>query len=133
MPKSAPGLLAIRGEPQYLDDRRDVVLNPSVIIEALSDSTEAYDRGEKFRRYRTALPTLTDYLLVSQDRPVVDHYRRGAEDEWVLVTYFGLDSVLHLDSIGCNLRLAEVYDRIEFPTDAELGRKEAMIEENQDA
>lgn len=129
---SYPDLLVVCGEPQYLDERRDVVLNPSVIIEVLSDSTEAYDRGEKFRRYRTTLPTLTDYLLVSQDRPVVDHYRRGADNEWVLVTYFGLDAVLHLDSIDCDLRLAEVYDRIEFPTEAELGRKEAMMEENQD-
>jgi Uma2 family endonuclease len=121
---SYPDLVVICGEPQYMDDHRDVVLNPAVIVEVLSDSTEAYDRGEKFRRYRTTLPTLGDYLLVSQDRPVVDHYRRGEDNQWVLMTYVGLDTELHLDSINCTLRLAELYDRIEFPSEAELRQKE---------
>ncbi|HKQ75779.1 MAG TPA: Uma2 family endonuclease [Blastocatellia bacterium] len=121
---SYPDLVVVCGEPQYMDDHRDVLLNPSVIVEVLSDSTEAYDRGEKFRRYRESLPTLTDYLLVSQDRPVIDHYRRGADDEWVLVTYFGLDTSLRLDSINCAVNLADLYDRIEFPSEAELREKE---------
>lgn len=122
---SYPDLLVICGEPQYMDDHRDVLLNPALIIEVLSDSTEAFDRGEKFRRYRAWLPTLTDYLLVSQDRPVIDHYRRGDDDQWVLVTYFGSETTLAVESINCTLRLAEVYDRIEFSSDTEIGLSQA--------
>ncbi len=114
---SYPDLVVVCGEPQYLDARQDVLLNPKVIIEVLSDSTEAYDRGEKFLRYRTSLPSLVDYLLVSQSRPVVEHHHREGENRWVLITHLGLESTLQLDSIHCTLRLADIYDRIEFSSD----------------
>lgn len=114
---SYPDLVVVCGEPQYLDARQDVLLNPRVIIEVFSDSTEAYDRGEKFLRYRTSLPSLVDYLLVSQSRPVVEHHHREGENRWVLITHLGLESTLHLESIHCTLRLADIYDRIEFSSD----------------
>ena len=89
----------------------------------LSPSTEACDRGEKFRRYRTWLPTLQDYLLVAQDKPLIDHYHRVEENRWELVPREGLEASLHLESVHCPLQLADVYDRIIFPPeDAELAQ-----------
>ena len=118
---SYPALVVVCGAMQFHDQVRDVLLNPSLIIEVLSPSTEAFDRGEKFRRYRTWLPTLQDYLLVAQDKPLIDHYHRVEENRWELVPREGLEASLHLESVHCTLRLADVYDRIIFPPeDAEL-------------
>lgn len=114
---SYPDLVVVCGEPQFLDGHRDVLLNPTVIIEVLSPTTESFDRGEKFWRYRTHLAALTDYVLVSQTLPLVEHFRRQSDDEWVLSTASGLESSLRLASIGCVLRLSEVYDRVSFPTE----------------
>ena len=112
---SYPDLVVVCGAMQFHDQFRDVLLNPSLIIEVLSASTEAFDRGEKFRRYRTWLPTLQDYLLVAQDKPFIDHYHRVEENKWELVPVEGLEASLHLESVHCTLRLADVYDRIIFP------------------
>ena len=70
---SYPDLVVVRDEPRFLDGRQDVLLNPTVIIEVLSPATESFDRGEKFRRYRTQIPSLTDYILVSQALPLIDY------------------------------------------------------------
>lgn len=114
-----PDLLVLCGEPQVHDEARDVVLNPHVIIEVLSPSTSTFDRNEKFDRYRQWLPSLTDYLLVSQDRPKVDHYHRTEPQCWVLRTLQGLDATLRLDAIGCTIPMAEIYEGIDFaPPDA---------------
>jgi len=78
-----PDLVALCGEPRLLDDRRDVLLNPSLILEVLSDSSEAYDRGEKFALYRQ-LPSLEEYLLVSQNRVRAELYILGAGGRWTL-------------------------------------------------
>jgi Uma2 family endonuclease len=115
---SYPDLVVVCGAMQFHDQFRDVLLNPSCIIEVLSDSTEAFDRGEKFRRYRTWLPTLTDYLLVAQDKPLLDHYHRVEQNRWELVSLETLDVSLHLESIHYTLRLADVYERIVFPPEA---------------
>lgn len=114
-----PDLVIVCGSMQFHDQVQDVLLNPTVIVEVLSPSTEAFDRGEKFRRYRTWLPTLVDYLLVAQDRPLVEHYRRQADATWNLLTLDGLDAQLHVPSIGCTVTLVAIYDRIVFPTQAE--------------
>jgi len=71
-----PDLVVVCGPSQYHDQARDVLLNPTVIVEVLSPSTEAIDRGDKLYRYRRWLPTLMDYVLVAQDRLVIDHYQR---------------------------------------------------------
>jgi Uma2 family endonuclease len=115
---SYPDLVVVCGTPQFHDTYRDVLLNPTVIIEVLSPSTEAFDRGEKFRRYRTWLPTLTNYLLVSQTLPLIEHYLRQANDTWNLSTASTLEASLYLATIDCTLRLSEVYDRITFPSEA---------------
>jgi len=112
---SYPDIVVICGEPQYHDEHRDVILNPTVIIEVLSESTEAFDRGEKFLRYQTWNPTLTDYLLVSQTSPIIEHYVRQADGGWSYYIYQGLEQSLSITSIDCTLRLAEVYDRVVFP------------------
>jgi Uma2 family endonuclease len=113
---SYPDLVVVCDEPQYLDQYKDVVLNPAVIIEVLSDSTEAFDRGEKFRRYRAWLPTLTDYIVVSQTRPLVEHFARQENGQWVIAASVAeLSDIVRIDSIDCTLRLDEVYERIEFP------------------
>lgn len=103
------------GQPQFHDEYKDIILNPTVIIEVLSDTTQRFDRGEKFRRYRAHSPTLTDYLLVAQHEAVIDWYTRGANGKWELLTVEGLDAQVTLDSINCTLKLSEVYDRVEFP------------------
>lgn len=77
-----PDIVVICGEPQYYDERRDVVINPSVIIEVLSESTEAFDRGGKFLRYQNWNPSLTDYILVSQFEVIVEHYVRQPDGSW---------------------------------------------------
>jgi Uma2 family endonuclease len=111
---SYPDLVVICGEPEYHDEHEDVVLNPTVIVEVLSPSTGAFDHGDKKNRYQTWNPTLTDYLLVAQDQPLVEHYHRQADRGWSFQTYTGLDASVTLASIQCTLRLADVYDRIRF-------------------
>lgn len=115
---SYPDILVICGEPQYHDKHKDIVLNPSVIVEVLSDSTAEYDRTRKFTRYRMFNPTLTDYILVSQDNPFVEHYIRQADDNWNVFFYYGLKEIVKIPSIECRLKLAEIYDRIEFSKEA---------------
>ncbi len=83
-----------------------------MIIEVLSDSTERYDRGDKFAHYRR-LASLRDYVLVSQHRPRVEHYSRRGE-EWVLRELDGLDGVLRLPDLDCELPLADIYDKVSF-------------------
>jgi Uma2 family endonuclease len=112
---SYPDLVVVCGEPQFLDEHQEVLLNPTVIIKVLSPSTESSDRGEKFRRYRTHLASLTDYVQVSQALPLIEHFRRQPNDEWVLSTVSDMDGSLQVASIDCTLRLSEVYDRVSFP------------------
>lgn len=108
-----PDLAVVCGEPLLHDDHGDVLLNPVVIFEVLSRSTEAYDRGEKFERYKT-IETLTDYVLVSQDRPRLEHFSRRPDGTWSLTELSRLESSLDIASINCRVPLSEVYDRIEF-------------------
>lgn len=115
-----PDLVVVCGSPQFKDSHEDTLLNPTVIVEVLSKSTASYDQGQKFEHYRT-LASLTDYLLVSQDRAAIEHRARQPGSEWQLEGYHGLDAVVSLPSIGCELRLAEVYAMIQF-SDADAAR-----------
>jgi Uma2 family endonuclease len=112
---SYPDFVVICGERQFHDEHRDVVLNPTVIIEVLSESTESFDRGEKFQRYRMWSPTLSDYLLVSQARPVIEHFIRQTDGGWTSYLYAGLEQKLFIKSLNCELRLSDVYERVVFP------------------
>lgn len=108
-----PDLVALCGEREFQDGRRDLLLNPSLICEVLSDSTEAYDRGDKFALYRQ-IPSLREYLLVSQYRVQVELYSRGEDGRWTLTDYSTLTDSVPLASVDCTLALAEVYDKVEF-------------------
>ena len=112
---SYPDLAIVCGEPQFQDEHTDILLNPTVIIEVLSPSTEAFDRREKLLRYRAQLPTLRDYLLVAQDQPAIEHFHLNEAGYWQHTVVIGLDASLCLESIDCALNLNEVYDRVKFP------------------
>ena len=112
---SYPDIVVICGEREFHDAERDIILNPTVIIEVLSQSTEKLDRGDKFERFKTYNPTLRDYLLVSQDRPEIEHYTSQADSRWTFDRVTGLEANVIVDSIDCVLKLADVYDRVEFP------------------
>jgi Uma2 family endonuclease len=109
-----PDVVVLCGEPEYHDAMKDVVLNPKAIVEVLSESTEAFDRGEKFTRLQTWNPSLTDYVLVSQDRPQIEHFTRQADGTWSYRLTTGLDAAVVIASIQCTLRLADVYERVTF-------------------
>lgn len=110
-----PDATVVCGEPEFQDEHRDVLLNPTVIFEVLSPSTERYDRGEKFLRYRTEVETLADYVLVAQERPRVKRLSRMSDGSWQHEVLEGLSAVLNLRSINCRVALADLYDRVAFP------------------
>jgi Uma2 family endonuclease len=110
-----PDLVVICGAMQFHDEGQDVLLNPTLIIEVLSPSTEAFDRGNKFYRYSAGLPTLTHYVLVAQEQPRIDHYHREAGGLWTLRMVAGLEEWLHVESLGWTAALADVYERVVFP------------------
>jgi Uma2 family endonuclease len=116
-----PDASVICGPAEFADERRDMVTNPAVIVEVLSDSTETYDRGNKFEHYRT-LPSLREYVLVSQKAPLVDIFTRRDGAAWALTPVRGLEAIAPLESMGVELRLREIYDRIEFTDPAPLKR-----------
>ncbi len=120
---SYPDLVVICGEPEYHDAHGDIVSNPTAIVEVLSPSTENHDRGVKFARYQMWNPSLTDYLLVSQIEPHVEHFRRHPDGVWTFQRHLGLASRVEIPSIGCVLNLTDVYDRIAFrPSDDAVGQ-----------
>ena len=108
-----PDVVVVCGKADFIDDKRDTLTNPTLILEILSPSTEGYDRGEKFQRYRK-LTSLQTYVLVSQDRPFVEVFEWREDDRWLLSEHKGLDKDVPLQSIGCELLLGEVYDKINF-------------------
>ncbi len=108
-----PDLVVVCDQAEYGDGELDTLLNPTLIIEILSPSTEAYDRGEKFRRYR-AVGSLQEYVLIAQDRCSVERYVRQPGGDWLLSEFADLGSEVELRSIGCRLRLNEVYERIQL-------------------
>jgi Uma2 family endonuclease len=112
---SYPDVIVVCGEPQYLDGHKDVVTNPTVVIEVLSPSTEAFDRGEKLLRFTRWNATLTDYLLVSQVEPRVERYQRQSDGNWLHIRHEGLASECVLEGIGVRLPLARVYARVPLP------------------
>lgn len=114
-----PDLSVVCGQASYHDKERDALLNPKVIIEVLSPSTERRDRSVKFQAYQQ-IESLTDYLLVSQDKPLVEHFARQPGGQWLYTAYRDLSATLHLPDIDCQLPLAEIYDRVEFPPEEEF-------------
>jgi Uma2 family endonuclease len=108
-----PDVVVVCGESRFQDREVDTLLNPAVIVEVLSPTTEAYDRGDKFRHYRR-IDSLREFVLISQDRMMVERYTRQGKD-WVLSDMTDPDQVLKLESIGCQIPLGRIYAKIKFP------------------
>ena len=119
-----PDVVVVCGTPRYLDDRRDTVLNPVLLIEVLSPSTEAYDRGFKFAQYRT-LESLQEYGLVSQSEPRVEIFRRQASGEWLLSEAAGMDAACRFDSADCTIALKDIFDKVTFGNEGATSERPA--------
>jgi Uma2 family endonuclease len=102
-----PDVVVVCGQPQC-EQPGETLVNPTLLVEVLSDSSEAYDRGKKSEQYRT-LATLTDYLLIAQDRVLVEHYSRQPGERWLLQAANRLEDSIPIASLGCELSLSEVY------------------------
>ncbi len=108
-----PDVVATCDHPRFEDKTVDTLLNPKVIVEVLSPSTELWDRGKKFEHYR-AIESLREYVLVSQDHVMVERFTRNPEGQWALLDYRTIDETLVLDSISCTIKLSEIYAKINF-------------------
>src|SRR5712692_8061687 len=104
-------VVVVCGQPQFADEQQDTLLNPTLIVEILSESTKDYDRGEKFEHYRT-LTSLAEYVLIAQDKHHVEHFVRQPDNRWLLAETNRLGDTIHLPSIACDLALTEVYDKV---------------------
>ena len=113
-----PDCTIVCGEAHFYDKQRDVLINPRVVIEVLSPTTERYDRGKKFLRYQQN-SSLTDYVMIAQAYPSIEHYARRGDGSWLYSVTTELTASVPLESIECRLPLADVYDRITFPSPPE--------------
>ncbi len=108
-----PDVVAVCDAPQFEDEQTDTLVNPAVIIEVLSESTESYDRGAKFAHYRR-IASLKEYILISQQRHMIEHFICQSRDKWLLYIAEGPEAEIELPSIDCILKLADVYEKVEF-------------------
>jgi Uma2 family endonuclease len=109
-----PDVVVVCGEPQFdsaFAEQKDTLLNPIVIVEVLSDSTEQYDRGKKFSYYRR-IASLAEYLLIAQDECRVEQYVRQSDGRWLLSETSNLADTIVLSSINCQIALKEIYDKV---------------------
>lgn len=111
---SYPDLAIVCGEPIPFDDHKDIITNPKVIFEVLSPSTENYDRGEKFLRYTNYIESLEDYILISQDEPFIEHYKKTENGGWKKSEIRDINAVLEINSIDCRILLSELYELVDF-------------------
>ncbi len=111
-----PDLLVVCGEQLFEDEHLNTLLNPTLLIEVLFDSTEQYDRVKKFDLCR-ALPSLQEYLLVSQSAPRIEQFLRQPNEDWTLRITTDPTAFIHMPSIACEIPLAEIYERVEFSAD----------------
>ena len=109
-----PDVTVVCGHPEFEDDQGDTLLNPTVLFEVLSDSTEAYDRGTKSAHYRR-LPSLMEYVLIAQDQPLVERYVRQPDGSWVLRDVTRLEETVALDGISVQLPMSEIYRQVTLP------------------
>ena len=112
-----PDVVVVCEEPQYADAHVDTLLNPTFLIEVLSPSTEAYDRGLKFELYQS-LPSLREYLMISSARMRTELFTRSSDNQWRLTVNTGENDVLELISVDCRIELREMYQQVRFSPDA---------------
>ena len=118
-----PDVTVVCGEARFADDQRDVLLNPTLIVEVLSPATEAFDRGVKFQRYRE-LNSLREYILIAQDRPFIERFVRLDDGTWRLSEASGPGATVDLTAIACQLALADVYEQAAFDSGGNGGQAE---------
>ena len=111
-----PDVVVVCDEPRFEDKMFDTLLNPRVLMEVLSDSTEKYDRGGKFKHYRQ-VPSLQEYILIAQDEPLVERHVRQPNGDWLMTEFRGLDQTLAFISVPVKIALADIYRGVEFPKD----------------
>ena len=109
-----PDFLIVCGNVHVSPNDPDTITNPRVVIEVLSDSTERYDRTTKFRHYQQ-LPSVQEYILVSQDEAVCERFVRQADGSWALVSFVGLAAELAFTAVPVRVPLADIYAGVEFP------------------
>ena len=109
-----PDVSVVCGEPLFEDDYIDTLLNPTALVEVLSESTERYDRGRKFGFYRT-IESLAEYVLVAQDECRVEQYAKQRDGRWLLTDHRSPEDVVELASIQCTLKLSDVYEKVALP------------------
>jgi Uma2 family endonuclease len=109
-----PDVAVVCGNPEFSDECGDIVLNPIVLIEVLSESTKEYDRGEKFASYRT-IPSLKEYLTVDQYKIHIEHWSRQPDGRWPSQQFHDRQDVIKLESIGVELRVSEIYRKVNLP------------------
>ena len=108
---SYPDVVVTCGEELFEDSQGDVLLNPQIIIEVLSNSTEAYDRGLKFFHYQL-IPSLQEYLLVSQHYCRVEHYQRRVDKQWIYSEFHQMEDNVPLSTVDCSLKVIDIYRRV---------------------
>lgn len=108
-----PDIMAGCDQPRFADDQKDTLLNPALVIEVLSPSTEAHDRGYKFAQYRQ-LESIREYVLVSQSEPRIEKFERQADGRWVLSEHVGIEAVCRFESVDCEVTLADIYENVAF-------------------
>jgi Uma2 family endonuclease len=108
-----PDVVVLCDKPQYDDKQKDTLLNPTVIVEVLSKSTKDYDRGEKFKHYRS-LQSLSDYVVITEYNIHLEHFARQTDGGWLLKETNNIEDSIKLDSIGCQMQLADIYANYDF-------------------
>lgn len=108
-----PDVVVVCGDPEVTDKHGETLLNPTLLVEVLSPSTEAHDRGFKSAQYRT-IKGLQEYVLVSQSEARVEVFRRQTDGTWVMTEAVGLDAICEFRSVECRIPLAEIYDKVSF-------------------
>jgi Uma2 family endonuclease len=112
-----PDVTVVCGERKFHKGKRDIVENPILLVEVLSRSTEEYDKNDKFLTYRN-IPSFQEYVLVSQNRPAVQQFNRQADGKWLHNATIGLSSKVYFESVDTEMSLEEIYDLVEFETEA---------------
>jgi Uma2 family endonuclease len=110
-----PDIMIIKGKPQFYNDSKDILLNPVLIVEVLSDSTKNYDKGDKFEHYRS-LDSLQDYILVNQDSIHIEHFRKIEKQEWLFTEVSDESNSLNLINLAIELNLTDIYNKVELLT-----------------
>jgi Uma2 family endonuclease len=126
-PFTYPDIAIVHGEPKYLDDKHDTLLNPAVVLEVFSKSTEAHLRGFKFTQYRK-LQSLTEYVLISQHETRIEVFQRRPSGHWLSAAAEGINSRCYLSSVRCPLPLSVVYAGAEFLSPRKRGVHEPYVD-----